>query len=172
MNNSGPLMFVAGADRFGRAIETFLLALTLGAMIMLAAAQIVLRNFGSGGIDWADEALRLLVLWVAMLGAVAASREQRHVSIDALSRYLPRGMHPWTSFLVEVFTAGVCLALAWFSWLFVADSRMAEDMVLGGRVPAWTVQSILPMGFFLMGYRYTFSSVRRVLRHRAGATRS
>jgi TRAP-type C4-dicarboxylate transport system permease small subunit len=172
VTSSGPVALVAGADRLGRAVETLLLALTLGAMILLAASQIVLRNLWGGGLDWADEALRLLVLWVAMLGAVAASREQRHVSIDALSRYLPRGAHPWTALLVEAFTAVVCLVLAWFSWLFVADSKLAEDMVLGGKVPAWTVQAILPVGFFLMGYRYTFSSARRVLRHRAGALRS
>jgi TRAP-type C4-dicarboxylate transport system permease small subunit len=165
------LTIVAGADRLGRAVETFLLALTLGAMILLAAGQIVLRNFGGGGFDWADEALRILVLWVAMIGAVAASREQRHVSIDALSRYLPRGLRPWTAFLIDAFTGATCAALAWYSWLFAADSRAAQDMVLSRQVPAWTVQMILPAGFALMAYRYAFSSLRRVLRLWAGAAR-
>jgi TRAP-type C4-dicarboxylate transport system permease small subunit len=166
------LILVAGADRLGRTVETVLLVLSLSAMVLLAATQIALRNFGEGGFDWADEALRILVLWVAMLGAVAASREQRHVSIDALSRYLPQGLRSYAAFCIEAFTAVICITLAWHSWLFVADSRAAGDLVLGRQVPAWMVQAILPVGFALMGYRYTFSCARRILRLLAGGRRT
>ena len=93
------------ADRIGRAVETLLLVLVLGTMILVAATQIVLRNFWGTGFDWADEALRIMVLWVTMLGAVAASREGRHVSIDALSRYLPSVAMPWIRILVDAFAA-------------------------------------------------------------------
>jgi TRAP-type C4-dicarboxylate transport system permease small subunit len=148
------------AERLGRGVETLLLALTVSAMIALAAAQIVLRNVWGGAIDWADELLRILVLWATMLGAVAASREQRHVSIDALSRYLPSGMRRLSARLTSMFTAAICFVLAWCSWLFVADSLGARDAVLGGRLPAWTVQAILPVGFALIGYRYVLASWR------------
>ena len=94
-------------------METGLLTLVLGAMILLAAAQIGLRNFFGGGFSWADESLRIMVLWVAMLGAVAASRDQRHVSIDALSRFLSPALRRWTRILINLFAAAVCLALAW-----------------------------------------------------------
>ena len=149
------------ADRLARSAETFLLALVLGAMILLAAAQIALRNIWGTGFDWADEALRMLVLWVTVLGAVAASREQRHVSIDALSRYLSSGIARWTAVLVDTFTAVVCAALAWYSYRFVADSWLAGDRVLGGDLPAWCVQLILPVGFALISLRYVVACLRR-----------
>ena len=153
--------FADRADRIARAVETFLLVLVLGTMILLAAAQIALRNIWGTGFDWADEALRILVLWVTVLGAVAASREQRHVSIDALSRYLSSGIMRRTAVLVDAFTAVICAALAWYSYLFVADSWLTGDRVLGGDLPAWSVQLILPVGFSLIGYRYAVSCLRR-----------
>ncbi len=156
------------ADRLGRGVETALLALTLGGMILLAAGQIVLRNLWGAGLPWADEALRILVLWVTMLGAVAASRDQRHVSIDALSRYLPFSIRHATTILLAAFTSVICLILAWYSYRFVADSWSADDRVLGGDLPAWSVQLILPAGFALIGYRYAVAALRHAMTHVAG----
>lgn len=145
------------AERFGRVAETTLLTLVLAAMILLAAGQIILRNSVGFALAWADEALRIMVLWVSLLGAVAASREQRHVSIDALSRYLPHHLHHHLDRLTNGFVAGVCLFLAWYSWVFVADSWSADDRVLGGTVPAWAVQVVLPLAFGLLAYRHVVS---------------
>jgi TRAP-type C4-dicarboxylate transport system permease small subunit len=149
------------ADRLARAVETFLLVLVLGTMIVLAATQIALRNIWGTGFDWADEALRILVLWVTVLGAVAASRERRHVRIDALSRYLSSVVTRRTAVLIDAFTAVVCAALAWYSYQFVAESWLAGDRVLGGKVPAWSVQLILPVGFALISFRYALACLRR-----------
>jgi TRAP-type C4-dicarboxylate transport system permease small subunit len=145
-------------------VETLLLVAVLAAMILVAAAQIALRNIWGSGLDWADEALRIMVLWVTMLGAVAASRERKHVSIDALSRYLPPRIARCTSVLMSAFTCLVCAALAWYSYRFVADSILADDRVIGGYLPAWAVQLILPVGFALLTYRHAIMC----LGHRQG----
>jgi len=156
-----PTPFLERADRFGRVAETVLLTFVLGAMIVLAAGQIVLRNVWGTGFGWGDEALRIMVLWIAMIGAVAASREKRHVSVDALSRYLPRSLSRWTGKLVDAFVSVVCGVLAWQSYLFAVESLAADDRVLGGDIPAWTVQLILPVGFALIGYRYAVACFSR-----------
>lgn len=147
-------------ERIGRLIENLALVVILSGMILLASGQILLRNVFSGGFAWADEALRLMVLWVAMLGAVVASREDRHISIDVLARVLPDVIKRWTNALVNAFTAAVSYTLAWFSWEFVAESRMYEDQLLND-LPAWLFQSILPVAFFLIGYRYSIWFLRR-----------
>lgn len=147
-------------ERIGRLIENLALVVILSGMILLASGQILLRNVFSGGFAWADEALRLMVLWVAMLGAVVASREDRHISIDVLARVLPDVIKRWTIALVNAFTAAVSYTLAWFSWEFVAESRKYEDQLLND-LPAWLFQSILPVAFFLIGYRYSIWFLRR-----------
>ena len=141
------------AERLGRWVENTLLAVVLFAMIGLAAAQVLLRSVFGGGLAWADEALRLLVLWAAMLGAIAASRDNVHLRIDLLSRFLPVAWRRSTAVLVDLFAATVSAILAWYSWSFVAQSREFGDQVLG-TWPAWAFQAILPAAFALIAYRY------------------
>lgn len=131
-------------------------------MILLAAGQIGLRNLFGSGFAWADEALRLMVLWVAMLGAVAASRENRHISIDVLARILPDTPRMIAGCLVHAFTAFIALVLAWYSLEFVRESFSFGDTLLDD-LPAWCFQLILPLGFLLIGYRYLIWTARELM---------
>lgn len=150
---TGPDDALGRAERIGRWLENTLLALVLGAMIVLAAAQVALRVLFSAGVPFGDEALRLLVLWAAMFGAVAASRDDVHLRIDLLSRFLPPVGRALAAVLVDLFAAGVAGALAWFSWRFVQESREFGDQLLGS-LPAWPFQAVLPVAFVLITYRY------------------
>ncbi len=152
--------FLDKADRLGRLLENALLALLLAGMLLIGGTQIFLRNFLDGGVTWADEALRLMLLWLAMLGAVAASRDDRHIAIDALARILPAGISGPVTVVINWFTAGVCLTIAWHAVSFVLETREYGDELLGG-LPAWWFQAILPVAFLLIGYRYLVLSVRR-----------
>lgn len=100
--------FVQQLERVGRFLEDALTVGLLGFMIILASIQIVLRNTFDLGFFWGDEALRVLVLWVAMAGAVAASRADRHITIDVLSRFLPARVKHVVKTLTDVFTASIC----------------------------------------------------------------
>lgn len=149
------------AERLGRLLENSVLVGVLSAMILLAGLQILLRNFVGAGFSWADEALRLMVLWIAMIGAVAASREYRHISIDVLSRFVPPTARLWSALIIDLFTAGVSFALCWSSYEFVAQAFQFNDRLLGD-LPAWPFQAVLPVAFGLIGYRYTVWSLTRV----------
>ncbi|MCC5794419.1 MAG: TRAP transporter small permease [Chromatiales bacterium] len=150
------------AERAGWWVETAILVALLLTMIVLAALQIGLRNFAGTGLAWADEALRLLVLWTALFGAVAASREDRHIRIDLLSRFLSPRPRSGVALLLDLFTAGVCIVLAWYSADFVLDSHRFGDTVLGG-LPAWSFQVVLPLAFALIAWRYLLHALRHLL---------
>ena len=103
-----------------------------------------------------------MVLWVAMLGAVAASRENRHIAIDVLSRdHAARADRRGPQSLCRHLRQAVAFILAWYSWEFVAESREFQDRLLDD-LPAWWFQAILPVGFLLIGYRYAIWCVRGV----------
>ncbi len=159
---SATRVWFARLERAGRWLENLLLLILLGAMLALGGAQILLRNFLDGGLSWADEALRLLVLWLALIGAVAASRDDRHIGIDVLARVLPPRGRLLTGSMVALFTAAVCLTLSWHALAFVAESREYGDTLLG-TLPAWGFQVILPLGFGLIGYRYLVLALRRLM---------
>lgn len=134
-------------------METTLLVLILGSMIILAFAQIVLRNVSSIALPWSDELLRMLVLWIALAGAVSASRSDKHINIAVLDRFLPPLLKKGISLLIHLFTAAICAVVAWFSLQFVLTSREYGDLMLGN-VPAWWLQAALPLGFALISWRY------------------
>lgn len=133
--------------------EDALLVLALLAMLSLALLQIVLRNGFDSGMLWAESFTRILVLWVAMLGAMVATRENNHISIDAVSRYLPLQWRSYVSVVTRLIAAVVCAVVAWYSFEFVRFEY--EDQTLAfASVPNWMCQLILPAGFAIMSARF------------------
>jgi TRAP-type C4-dicarboxylate transport system permease small subunit len=128
-------------------------------IVLLSALQIVFRNFFSFSIFWADELIRLAVLWLAMIGGVAASRDGRHIAIGIAGRYLPPPWRRPAAVAAALFAALVTAALAWQGYRFVADSYAFGDTVLDGW-PAWIFQSVIPVGFAIMCWRFALQALR------------
>ncbi len=148
-------------EKAGKAFEDAVLVLILGSMVLLAATQILLRNFFDIGFMWSDELLRLLVLWLAVAGAVAASRKNRHISIAVLDRFVPLSLQRLSKIILDLFTASVCGLVSWHSAAFVRTSHEYGDTLLGN-VPAWIPQIILPLGFGLITWRYLIFALRGI----------
>jgi C4-dicarboxylate transporter DctQ subunit len=129
----------------------------LSAMMVVAVGQIVMREFFGTGFGWADELVRLMVLWLALIGSIAACRENRHIRIDALSHILPDRMVEVLRVVVDVFAAAVCAFIALQAWRYLQIEIEYEDTVLVD-TPAWIVHSIMPAAFALMAYRFLISS--------------
>jgi TRAP-type C4-dicarboxylate transport system permease small subunit len=147
-------------ERAARALETWLIVVILGGLILLGAAQIVLRNFFSFGFSWGDGLTRLAVLWLGLLGALAASRDGRHITMGAVARVLPERLKLAAGLFADAFGAAVSAALAWVSWSFIADSREFGDTLLGD-VPAWWLQSIMPVAFALIAWQFAMQAIKR-----------
>lgn len=131
--------------------DSALVALVL-MLIGMGAAQIIFRNMGISGMMWVDSATRVAVLWLAMFGALRASREQKHIVIDLLSHYANPLVRRITFFIVSVGSAAVCLAAAAYSYQFIRG-----EMEFGGNaflnVPEWLCQAIIPTTLLLIALR-------------------
>lgn len=139
-------------------IEDWVLTLLVIGMVVLAGAQIVLRNVFDSGFPWAEPVLRALVLWSAMLGAVIATREDQHIGLDFVARFASGTALRIARFVALAFAAALCGAMAWYSWgLVQLDREGNTDGVLG--IPAWMLELILPLGFGLMAVRFLIRSV-------------
>jgi len=153
LNRSPRAAWLERLEALGRTLEDALLVVGLASLVVLGSAQILLRNVFSIGLVWADGATRLIVLWVALIGAVAASRDNKHIAIDVVDRFLPPSLRRAAAFVRYLFTAAICAALARYSWVFVRDSREFGDTLLGD-LPAWWFQIVMPVAFALIAYRY------------------
>ena len=142
-------------------IEDAVLASLLSFLVFLAPLQIFLRNFFDSGISWADPLIRVLVLWIGLLGAVAAARGDRHISIDAFSRVLSARNRSAVALVTSLFTAVVSCLVAWHSGRFVFDEYSYASMAFSG-IPAWMLESIIPIAFGLIGVRYFLRAAQQV----------
>ncbi|MEJ2200840.1 MAG: TRAP transporter small permease [Desulfuromonadaceae bacterium] len=140
-------------DRLGRTMENLLLCVLLLTMVALAVWQIAARNLLGGGFIWADEFLKILLLWLGLAGAVAASREGKQIQIDVLSRLLPEHWQNLSRFCTSLFTALLCALCAWHGARFVWLERAYGSTVLG-HAPAWLFEAAIPLAFALIAYRY------------------
>lgn len=134
-------------------MENSLLVLLLTGMIGIAVTQIVMRNGFDSGLLWADSLLRVLVLWIGMVGALVASRDQRHISIDIAGKYLPATAARWVTVFNALFTAAIAGALAWYSLEFVLIEYESPSPAFAN-VPTWVCESVMPVTFALIALRY------------------
>ncbi len=132
-------------------VETGLIALLVLAMVVLAGAQIVLRNLFDSGLPWADPLLRAMVLWAAMLGALAAARDDKHIGLDLIAHFVHGRAQRVLRLLTLLFAAGVCAAMAWYGLGLVQLDYGSGTAIAG--IPSWLVESILPAGFALLALR-------------------
>ena len=89
-------------DRGLYLFENSLLILILSVMVFMAFLQVVLRNLFHSGILWGDIFLRHLVLWVGFIGASLATRSERHINIDILTRLMSPKVIPLSGVLLKI----------------------------------------------------------------------
>ena len=150
------------AERWGQWTENALLFVLLTGLILLACSQIFLRNIFSMGFLWTDGVIRLAVLWLGLVGGIAASRDRKQIAIDVITRVLPVKVKRITDIIAHVFTAGITGLLAWYSLRFVQDSYVFGETLLSGW-PAWVFQLILPIGFAAICFRYILRTLREFI---------
>ncbi len=103
--------------------ETAFLVLFFAVMIVLSFSQVVLRNFFGTGFLWADPLVRHLVIWVGFMGAAIASHEERHISIDALTKFFSPRWKAIAQVLTSLFAVIVCYYLADAALTFLRDEK-------------------------------------------------
>ena len=152
-------------------IEDGLLVLMLSAMIVLAGLQIIMRNIFQSGFTETDALLRVLVLWVGMIGAVVATRERRHISIDVLSRYVSDKTKSYVDVIINLFVMIVCGLLATHSMRMLLVDYDSGTIAFS-KVPTWMLESILPIAFTIITLRYlmySYQSIGHMLKGRSDA---
>jgi C4-dicarboxylate transporter DctQ subunit len=148
-------------------VEDTLLVLLLATMVVVAGAQIVLRNLFDGALLWADPLLRVAVLWVGMIGAMVATRGDRQITVDVVSRFLPERWRAGIRVVTDLFTAVVAAMVAWSAYRLMLEDRSAGGMAIAF-VPVWVCEAVLPLAFGVISLRYLVFAFRHLQKARAG----
>src|SRR3990172_3814848 len=142
------------------AIEDSISSIALAAMVLLPLIELLSRALIDEGIPGSIGYVQHLTLWIGFLGAALATREKRHLALSAAPDLLKNpGLQRAAGILAHAAAAAVSILLAIASAKFVWAERESQT-VLGGGVPLWIVQAIMPAGFGLTGFRFLFLTPR------------
>jgi tripartite ATP-independent transporter DctM subunit len=147
-------------NRLVARIEDAVSAVALTAMAVIPILEIVLRRLAGVGIPAAGPIVQHLVLWVGFLGAAIAARDGKLLAL-ASGTFIPEGR--WRR-LADVTAAAVasCMAalLASGGLELVLTEREANSSI-GGGIPTWVAQIVLPLAFALIAVRLVWRASPR-----------
>ena len=151
-------------DRAGRLAENSALVILLGTMIAVSVFQIVNRQLldGAFSLSWADELVKIIVLWLAMVGSIAAARDNKHIRIDLITHVLSGPVVAWARVIVDLFAAAVCAVIGWNAYRLVREEMSWGDTIFTD-VPLWLLHAIVPLAFVLLSYQFLVRTSKLLL---------
>ena len=130
------------------------------AVVVLSGLEIVVRNLGLELFDIvpAQIATYFLSFHLGLFAAGLACRHARHISIDALSPWLSKGLKRHVTSVLFLVSAATCLWLGWLAWRYVFELLGPDVQVLADRTGAlwserlWKMPMILSFGLMALHF--------------------
>jgi C4-dicarboxylate transporter DctM subunit len=141
-----------GLHRFENGVMVALFA----AIILLPLLEALARATGWFQIDGTAGYTKHLVLWLAFLGGLLATRERRQLRLST-AEFLPARARVVVDIITAAFSLGVCLVLAWASWQVVQANR-EEGGKLAIGLPTWISELVMPAALVAIGLRMAWQA--------------
>ena len=140
MTQVKPVPVIALLDRSLQVFTGFLVAV----LLCVVTAGIIFRAFNEP-LSWTDEICGFLMVWLACLGWMIATRHNAHIRIRLLLDKLPGKAWRGTEVVIQVAVALVGIVVAWKSIHLVQVKSDIEAMSVPISV-AWMYAPLLPAG--------------------------
>jgi tripartite ATP-independent transporter DctM subunit len=157
-------------------------------MALIPVVELLGRALFSTGIPGATEYLQHLTLWIGFLGAMLATREGKHLRIAThkkwLSPFAKRLLNCAEAFIaaaicIGLFGASLELVVAEAPGLPAWSAKIIPDFIeswlepfglfenaglstVGGWIPIWFAEAIMPFGFAVMAIRFILGASKRL----------
>ena len=168
---------------FGNGIAS----VTLLLMAIIPFVEFVGRHLFNTGIPGAVEYLQHLTLWTGILGAILATRDNKHLKIIGVFEWFPKPLKIFSDYWSYFLAAMICWSLCGASiQLIVAEAPAISEKFgsilpsfiinwlepfglfspggttkIGGIIPQWVAESIMPLGFGIMAFCYIICFPRK-----------
>lgn len=131
--------FMHRLNRFLVALLQVLLVVVFAVLVVDVIWAVLSRYLWGSQASWSEELARLMMVWLAFLGAALACREERHLGLDVIVRFWPQEVQRLGQLVVHgmifFFAAGV---MTW-GGLELVKQRFASGQTLPalGIAKAW-----------------------------------
>ena len=146
--------------RLLRGLEHALLIGTLLAAALLPLADTLGRPFGvhvPAGADY----LKQVVLWLAFLGGLVATRERRHLTLSTAELFGETTKVRRAGRVLAAAVSAATVGVLTYAAVGLVIANREEGRVLLGGVPVWLLECVMPAALGLMALRFAWAASRR-----------
>ena len=134
-------------------LEKTAVALIMCLLIAMGFAQVVCRFVLKVSVAWTEELLTFCMVWVAYLGASAATNERKHIMVSMFVDLLPKPLRTGVTVLSQLLWLGCAAVMAYLGWSTTMNYLSRGAVTLGGKYPYWVAAVVIPLGMALMAVR-------------------
>ncbi len=138
-------------------IEEIIAGIFMVLMSLCTIGNVIARYVFNSPIAWAEEFARYAFVWVVFLGAVACTKQKRHIIIDVLIGALPRRVRGGMLVFADLLIIGLMAALIYYGWVFTTMSTEPTSMM---EIPQYLIYVAVPLSAALV-LVYTLGDIRR-----------
>jgi len=151
-------------ERLARLLKhvlTALIALLMGAMVLLNVANVVGRRLFGQSIPAADELLTFSMVWLVFVGVILVTGDDRHLRFDIAVRLLPQRAYALLTALLDLALAALAAYVSVQSYAFLDKLAGINQRSMAAGIPM-----VYPHAAVLVGLAGTalLAGVRGLLR--------
>ena len=141
-------------DRACADVETWMVALLLGASVLLNFSLVVSRYVFSYSVNQLEEISIYLAIWLVFVGAVACDRRGQHIALDIVYHLLGPARRILLKRVADLLQSCLCLYMAWLTLGTVLFTyRLGEVSLSSLRAPVWFLMLVMPPCFLILALR-------------------
>lgn len=141
------------------ALEKHLLAWGVILMAVNTLGNVFARVAFSSSLFFSEELNQFLILLITFVGTSAAARQGRHIRMSALTDMLPANGRRLFFALIQVITAVVLAALAWYAATYILRMHALGNVTPSLQVPIWITLLWLPLGLGIASLQFLLASL-------------
>jgi TRAP-type transport system small permease protein len=116
----------------------------LVALVILSNWAVVQRYVFAQPLHFTGEVSGLLLIWIVMIGAIAAERDNQHLSISFIVEALPPRLSMAINLLIGLASIGVILYVGWIGWQLAGSVQTRATDIL--RISFYWIYIAMPVG--------------------------
>ncbi|MBC2885662.1 TRAP transporter small permease [Ochrobactrum sp. CM-21-5] len=147
--------------KFFEKLTDWLAAAPLFVLLAVFNVAVVMRYWLNQPLQWTEEIAGLLMVWIVMLGSIAAERSNQHLTIPMLVDLLPEKARAVLNALISVLSGIFLLYVSYAGYKLAVAAKLKITSVL--RVSYFWIDIAVPIGFVIIAL-YMFASAYKTLR--------
>ncbi|WP_235287771.1 TRAP transporter small permease [Paenibacillus tarimensis] len=122
-------------------------------MVILTFVQVLSRFVLNLSLGWSEEISRFLFVWLVYMSAAMAAKHRRHIRVELIDQFLPRGLSKWVGLVSDVLWIAYAVVVAFLGFNIMQMIMGHGQLSPAAQLPMGWIYFIIPVGFGLIALR-------------------